>query len=77
MSSLIGALTTVLAIAAVIGGGHGVKLQERFAWQELEFAWPSETVKQEATASGRYKASHNLPLGMDVWNDKLFITVPR
>jgi hypothetical protein len=53
------------------------KLQEKFSWRELDFAWPSEEVKQEAIRSGKYVENHNLPLGLDVWKDKLFITVPR
>ena len=53
------------------------KLEEKFSWKELDFAWPSEDVKQEALKTGRYIESHNLPLGLDVWKNKLFITVPR
>lgn len=53
------------------------KLQEKFSWKELEFAWPSEEAKQEAIKSGSYVIENNLPLGLDVWKDKLFITVPR
>lgn len=53
------------------------KLEEKFSWKELEFDWPSEEVKQEAIKSGKYIESHNLPLGLDIWKDKLFITVPR
>lgn len=52
-------------------------LQEKFAWKEVDYAWESETQKEEATTSGRYIVSNNLPLGLDVWKDKLFITVPR
>lgn len=53
------------------------KLEEKYSWKELDYAWPSEEAKQEAIKSGRYIESHNLPLGLDVWKDKLFITVPR
>ena len=53
------------------------KLEEKYMWKELDFAWPSDEVKQEAIKSGRYVESHNLPLGLEVWKDKMFITVPR
>lgn len=53
------------------------KLDEKYMWKELSFAWPSDEVKQEAIKSGRYIESHNLPLGLEVWKDKMFITVPR
>lgn len=64
---VVGKTTSVIAI----------KLQEKFAWQELEFAWINEEQKQQATENGAYIPANNLPLGMDVWRDKLFITVPR
>lgn len=53
------------------------KMEQKYLWQELDFAWPSEEAKMTAITSGRYKAEHNLPLGLDIWQDKLFITVPR
>ena len=54
-----------------------MKMQEVFVWEELEYAWPSEKFKQESIKSGSYIAKNNLPLGFDIWEDKLFITVPR
>lgn len=68
-------LIFVLAVIACSAAGR--KLEEKFSWKELEFAWPSEEVKQEAIKSGKYIESNNLPLGLDVWKNKLFITVPR
>lgn len=49
----------------------------KFAWRELEFAWPSNAVRQEALDNGKYVPSNNLPLAFDVWRDKIFLTVPR
>lgn len=68
-----------LLVAAVVAvaAADAIKLQERFAWQELEYAWPSPEAKQKAIETGVYTPANNLPLGMDVWRDKLFITVPR
>ncbi|GLV44411.1 yellow-c [Carabus blaptoides fortunei] len=53
------------------------ELDEVFAWKELDFAWPSPQVKEKALESKEYIPSNNLPLGLDRWNDKLFVTVPR
>lgn len=52
-------------------------LQEKFAWKEVDYAWESDSQREEAVTSGRYIVENNLPLGLDVWRDKLFITVPR
>uniref|UniRef100_A0A182PPU1 Yellow protein n=1 Tax=Anopheles epiroticus TaxID=199890 RepID=A0A182PPU1_9DIPT len=54
-----------------------VKLKEKFKWREVSFSWPSEDAKQDALNSGKYIVHNNLPLGLERWRDKLFITVPR
>lgn len=69
----LGILAGLLCLSCI----YCVKLEQKYLWQELEFAWPSESAREEAVTSGRYKVDHNLPLGLDIWNDKLFITVPR
>ncbi|CRK87272.1 CLUMA_CG001074, isoform A [Clunio marinus] len=67
----------ILILPMIVAVSSARKLDEKFAWKELDFAWPSEEAKQEAIRSGKYIESHNLPLGLDIWQDKLFITVPR
>lgn len=53
------------------------KLQERFSWTQLIFDWPSHEAELAAIQSGHYIAENNLPLGLERWNNKLFVTVPR
>jgi hypothetical protein len=52
-------------------------VDEIFAWNELSFDWPNNEIKDEAIKSGQYVPENNLPLGLDRWKDKLFVTVPR
>lgn len=52
-------------------------LDEVFTWNQLSFAWPSEEAKANAIKDGDYIPSHNLPLGLDRWKNKLFVTIPR
>lgn len=66
-----------LLVFSIVACVHCAKLTEKFRWKELEYKWPSEAAKQEAIKSGQYNADNNLPLGLEVWKDKLFITVPR
>lgn len=65
---------TLIAFATIV---HCIKLDEVFSWKELSYSWPSEDAKQDAIKANRYIEKNNLPLGLDIWNDKLFITVPR
>lgn len=68
---------TVLLLASCIASGCCAKLQEKFRWKEVSYEWPSESAKEDAVKTGRYQPENNLPLGLDVWKNKLFITVPR
>lgn len=67
----------IVLLFACIQSGYSAKLQEKFHWKEVSYEWPSKAAMEEAIKSGRYQPENNLPLGLDVWKDKLFITVPR
>lgn len=51
--------------------------EEVFSCSEVIFNWPNSTALEEALESNDYVPKNNLPLGLDRWKDKLFITVPR
>ncbi|CAH0546393.1 unnamed protein product [Brassicogethes aeneus] len=73
-------LTKVVAVVVVflVAFASGVqKLETVFEWKQVEFAWPSEEAKANAIKEGHYIPANNLPLGLDRWKDKLFITVPK
>lgn len=53
------------------------KLEEKFHWKQLVFDWPSNEAEQAAIKTGEYVVENNLPLGLERWKNKLFITVPR
>lgn len=53
------------------------KFQEQFNWKVLDFEYPTEQEKQYALSTGRYIPENGLPVGIEVWNDKLFVSVPR
>lgn len=70
-------LSILLLISCIANGFYCAKLQEKFRWKEVSYAWPSESAKVDAIKTGRYQPENNLPLGLDVWGNRLFITVPR
>ncbi|RZC33575.1 yellow-c [Asbolus verrucosus] len=67
----------LLLVALSVCLTKAAKLDEVFAWNELSFAWPSDEIREKALNSGDYVPANNLPLGLDRWKDKLFVTVPR
>lgn len=70
-------LPFLLGLLAVVVVAVQAKLEEKFHWKQLMFDWPSEKAEKDAIASGDYVVENNLPLGVEKWNNKLFITVPR
>lgn len=60
-----------------IGPLDNERLKVMFGWKQLDFQFPDLNTKRMAIASGAYVQANNMPVGLDVWNDKLFITVPR
>lgn len=53
------------------------KLEERYSWSQLDFVFPTRTLKDIAVASGTYIPQNALPVGIEHWGNKLFVTVPR
>lgn len=53
------------------------KLEERYSWKQLDFAFPNQRLKERALASGDYVPQNALPVGVEHWGNRLFVTVPR
>lgn len=70
--------TLVTTILVVIIFGQQVvaidNLRVAFQWKQVDYAWPNDDTKKLFPA---YKQEDNVPLGLEVAGDRLFITVPR
>lgn len=53
------------------------RLQERYNWRQLDWVFPNQAVRDRAIASGDYIPTNGLPVGIERWQNKLFVTVPR
>lgn len=62
-------------VLVIVNGAY--KLQERYSWNQLDFVFPSQQMKDIAIASGNYIPQNALPVGIEHWGNKLFVTVPR
>ncbi|XP_022204541.2 protein yellow [Nilaparvata lugens] len=75
---LLNSLAVTLAILfSTQAQAKNENFKEIFGWKEVHFAYPNDTVKKSAIDSKKFIQDHNLPLGLEVYNDKLFITLPR
>ncbi|CAK9820334.1 Protein yellow [Anthophora plagiata] len=52
----------------------GEKLHVAFQWKQLDYDWPSNDTKLLFTG---YKQEDNLPLGLEITSNRIFVTVPR
>lgn len=52
-------------------------LLERFAWKKMDFSYPDERSRQLAIERGEYVPENSLPVGIEIWRNKLFVTIPR
>ncbi|KAK7790280.1 hypothetical protein R5R35_012645 [Gryllus longicercus] len=71
----VGAL--LLVVLAVCGAGARAALREAFSWRQLDFAWPSPAAKEHALATGAFRPEASVPVGLEVWGQRVFVTVPR
>lgn len=67
----------ILLTVALISAANAARLEEVLAWKQVDYVWPSAEARDEAIKSGEFLQVNNLPLGLDRWRDKLFVTVPR
>lgn len=69
-------LSTILTLSLETGSAHR-KLQEYYHWTALDYAFPSLEQRINSLLTKRFIPENNLPVGIEVWRNKLFITVPR
>ncbi|KAH8419677.1 hypothetical protein KR009_000774, partial [Drosophila setifemur] len=70
-------LVLLLGLALASPAWAAYKLQERYSWNQLDFAFPNARLKEQALASGDYIPQNGLPVGVEHFGNRLFVTVPR
>ncbi|XP_063530388.1 protein yellow [Cydia strobilella] len=65
-------LCTLVTIASA-----AVKLQELYAWNALDWNYPDQYTRQQAIQTGALIPENALPVGIERWRNKLFVSVPR
>lgn len=48
-----------------------------FSWKQVDYKFPNDSMRESYKSSGNFVQENVVPLGLNVWGDKLFITVPR
>ncbi|XP_032684640.1 protein yellow-like isoform X3 [Odontomachus brunneus] len=55
----------------------GPAMELVYAWPTIDFEFNNIEERDDAIFKGDYIAENNLPLGLEVWRDKVFITLPK
>ncbi|XP_067005600.2 dopaminechrome tautomerase [Anabrus simplex] len=53
------------------------RLKELYSWRQIDFVFPSDSTRQAALTSGAYIPENNLPLGLEIWGDRIFVSLPK
>lgn len=63
-------------ICCCCGAAFG-DLEELFWWRTLDYAYENEEMRNQSIMSKEFIPENNVPFGVEVWRDKVFVTVPR
>lgn len=70
--------TVYLVISCLIAASSAFnKLTELYRWSQLDYSFASDEHRRYAIERGEFVPENNLPVGIEVWKNKLFVTVPR
>lgn len=53
------------------------RLSIAYEWSQIDFAYPSDADRQAAIASGAFVPANVLPVGLEAYDGRLFVTLPR
>ena len=48
-----------------------------YEWTQLDFQFPTPEARQQAIDSRSFIPENNIPMGLEIFGDRLFVTVPR
>lgn len=70
-------MNVLLLFALASSATAAVKLQEMFSWNAMDWNYPDPYLRQLAIQSGALVPENALPVGIERWKNKLFVSVPR
>ncbi|XP_026480966.1 protein yellow-like [Ctenocephalides felis] len=69
--------SSLVVILFVVAASCMDNLQVAYQWKQLDFDYSNESDRQAAIDSKEFIPENNIPVGLEVFGDRLFITVPR
>ncbi|VVC35640.1 Six-bladed beta-propeller, TolB-like,Major royal jelly protein/protein yellow [Cinara cedri] len=56
---------------------ENIGLKDRFTWNQIDIEYPDRESKRNALKTGKFIPINNLPLGLEIWKNKMFISLPQ
>lgn len=50
---------------------------QAYYWKTIDYEFNNEEEKNSLLYSGTFIPENNLPLGLEIWRDKIFLSLPR
>ena len=75
--AILSAVKIITLSNLVLGHGDHGDAETLFRWKTIEYDWPSRAAKQTALTDGSFIPLNNAINGIHVYNDRIFVTVPR
>ncbi|KAG6442338.1 hypothetical protein O3G_MSEX002307 [Manduca sexta] len=74
-------ITVVLVAAITVCEGYAQSNDKAFGtlfrWKQIDYQYPSPLERQAAIDNGNFNQSNVIPLGIERWKDRVFVSTPR
>lgn len=48
-----------------------------YEWNQLDYQFPTPESREQAIVDKQFIPENNMPMGIEIYGDRLFVTVPR
>lgn len=66
-----------MASCLVTGAQANDNLRVAYQWKQMDFNYPSAAARANAIATGAFVPENVIPVGLEVYKTRLFMTLPR
>lgn len=72
-----GGLKTLIVLQLVYISSCMDQLHIVYEWRQLDYQFPTPEARQQALDAKTFIPLNNMPTGLEIYGDRLFVTVPR
>lgn len=70
-------IVLLLGISYFLTAQANDNLRVAYHWKQVDFNYPSEAARANAISSGSFIPENVIPVGLEVYKTRLFLTLPR